>query len=158
MKFTNTLIAICITSLVGGVVLADNKYKTTTHFKSDFQTMDWNGEKVTVGTLKGVVEVHGSSLPNMPNGESIQNCLVRGARKGDSFDSVSNCTVQDKDGDIFYTLGERKDGDLNSGGKGRLKVFGSTGKYKGFTSSCTYLAKYMQENWVVVEADCEKSN
>ena len=156
MKISQALIAFCIGLFMTGFSYADNTYKSTTVFKTDFQNQDWNGVKITVGTLKGVNKTFGSSIANIPNGESVQNCLIRAARKSDSFESISNCTVVDKDGDIYYTLAERKQGDISAGGKGQLKMIGSTGKYKGVTSTCEYTAKYLPENWLVVESECVK--
>jgi hypothetical protein len=158
MKILNSLVVVCIACSFSGLASsADNKYQSTTIFKSDLQTQEWNGEKVTIGTLKGVIQTHASNIPNVPNGDSIQNCTIRGVRKGESFESVSNCTITDKDGDMYFTLAERKNGDLSAGGKGKLRVTGGTGKYFGFSSTCEYAAKYMPENWVVVESDCIKN-
>ena len=158
MKLLNSLVVICCVCLYSGLASsADNKYKSTTFFKSDLQTQDWDGEKVTVGTLKGVIQTHASNIPNIPNGESIQNCTIRAVRKGESFESISNCTIKDNDGDMYFTLAERKQGDLSAGGKGKLRVVSGTGKYLGLNSTCEYTAKYLPENWVVVESDCIKN-
>ena len=121
MKISHALIAFCIGLFMTGFSYADNTYKSTTVFKTDFQNQDWNGVKITVGTLKGVNKTIGSSIAN-----------------------------------IYYTLAERKQGDISAGGKGQLKMIGSTGKYKGVTSTCEYTAKYLPENWLVVESECVK--
>lgn len=156
MKLSRSLMLFCMTSSLVGVALADNTYKSTTVFKSDFQTQDWNGSKITIGTLKGINKTFDSKVSSFPNGESVQNCLIRAVRKGDSFESISNCSITDKDGDMSYTLSERKQGDISAGGKGKTKMLGGTGKYKGLTSTCEYTAKYLPENWVVVESECVK--
>lgn len=157
MKISQTLIALSLTVSAFGLAHAENKYKTTAYLKSDFQSQDWNGGKVTVGTLKGVSEVHGSSNPDIPNGESVQNCMVRVVRIGDSTDLVANCSFTDKDGDVQYSLAERKQGDISVGGKGKTRFMGGTGKYKGVTGSCDYTSKFLTENWLVVESDCVRN-
>lgn len=156
MKFINTLTVLALSSTIAVSVHAADKYKTTAYLKTDFQTQDWNGGKVTVGTLKGVIETHGSGSASIPNGESIQNCMIRVVRAGESTDVVANCTFTDKDGDVRYGLSERKQGDLSAGGKGKTRFLGGTGKYKGVTGSCEYTSKYLPENWLVVESECVK--
>jgi hypothetical protein len=43
-----------------------------------------------------------------------------------------------------------------SGGKGRIKFAGGTGKYSGATGGCEYQTKYLPDNWSVVESDCSR--
>ena len=86
MKISQALIAFCIGLFMTGFSYADNTYKSTTVFKRDFQNQDWNGVKITVGTLKGVNKTFGSSIANIPNGESVQNCLIRATSEGSSID------------------------------------------------------------------------
>lgn len=137
---------------------AADKFKQTLVAKTDFQTADWNGGKVTIGTIKGVVETYGSTGPSMPNGSSMQSCLLRSQRMKDSIEVVANCSYTDKDGDILYSIAERKQGDVatGSGGKGRTRFMGGTGKYSGATGGCDYLTKYMPDNWSVVESECTR--
>jgi hypothetical protein len=156
MIFKHLALAFAITASICGLAQADNTYKTTAYLKTDFQTQEWNGGKVTVGSLKGVIETHGSKVSGIPNGESVQNCLVRVVRMGESTDVVANCSFADKDGDIRYGLSERKQGDLKVGGSGKTRFLGGTGKYKGVTGSCEYSSKYLPENWLVVESTCIK--
>lgn len=137
---------------------AADKFKQTLVAKTDFQTADWNGGKITIGTIKGVVETYGSTSPSMPNGSSMQSCLLRSQRMKDSIEVVANCSYTDKDGDILYAIAERKQGDVaaGSGGKGRTRFMGGTGKYTGVSGGCDYLTKYMPDNWSVVESECTK--
>lgn len=143
---------------IGSTAMAGTKYKTSAIAKSDFQTMDWNGGKVTVGTLKGVLETYGSTSTNVPNGQSIQNCVIRSVRIKDTTDIVANCTITDKDGDILYAISERKQGDVSAGtgGKGKTRFVGGTGKYQGASGGCDYQTKYLPENWLAVESECTR--
>ena len=135
---------------------AESTYKTTTIFKSDYQIIDWNGGKVTVGSLKGINQTYDSSSSSMPNGPSNQHCLIKSVRINESFEVVAYCTVTDKDGDNLYNTSERKQGDLaiGTGGKGKLRYVGGTGKYKNIKGGCEYQTKPMPDNWLVVEGTC----
>ena len=121
MKCIHFGLLFAITVSMTGLAQAENKYKTTAYLKTDFQTQEWNGGKVTVGSLKGVIETHGSNVPGIPNGESVQNCLIRVVRMGESTDVVANCSFVDKDGDMRYGVSERKQGDLAVGGSGKTQ-------------------------------------
>ncbi len=136
-------------------MLAD-KFKQTLIAKADFQTADWNGGKITIGTIKGVVETYGSTSPSTPNGSSMQSCFLRSLRMQDSIEVVANCSYTDKDGDILYSIAERKQDDVaaGSGDKGRTMFMGGTGKYSGASGGCDYLTKFMPDSWSTVESDC----
>ena len=155
-KVSTSLTLIALLAGVASTAVAGSTYKTTAVAKSDFQTMEWNGGKVTVGNLKGVLETYGSNNASMPNGQSIQNCLLRSVRMSDSTDIVANCTITDKDGDVLYANSERKQGDLSAGtgGKGKTRYLGGTGKYKNIKGGCDYQTRYLPENWLVVESEC----
>ena len=148
-------VALLVTTLLlAGPSFADGTYKSHASLKSDFQTMDWNGGKVTVGSLKGVMKVYGSNTAKMPNGDKIQNCLMRVVRMSGGTDIITNCGVTDKDGDTLYSISERKQGDINTGGKGKTTFIGGTGKYAGASGSCEYGASYLPDNWLSVDSDC----
>lgn len=134
--------------------LAESSYKSHASFKTDFQSQEWNGAKITVGSIKGLSKIYGSSSSIMPNGEYIQNCLMRVVKKSDGTEIVTNCNTIDKDGDIFYAISERKHGDINSGGKGKTTFVGGTGKFQGANGSCEYSARYLPENWLSVDSEC----
>ena len=139
--------------------MAEMKYKTTFVAKTDFQTVDWNGGKATVGTLKGVLETYGSNDSKIPNGQSIQNCVIKSVRVNDATDIQANCTATDKDGDAIFAVSERKQGDINAGtgGKGKTRFVGGTGKYKGISGGCEYQTKYLPEGWLSVESECVRN-
>jgi hypothetical protein len=152
-----------IMALVGSigmhsVACAEIKYKTSFIGKTDFQSIDWNGGKATVGSLRGVLETYGSTDPKAPNGQSVQNCVLKSVRVNDGTDIQANCTVTDKDGDLIFAVSERKQGDINagSGGKGKTRYIGGTGKYKGISGGCEYQTKYLPENWLSVESECTR--
>ncbi len=157
---TRTFLAGIFLLSINQISVAETKYKTSFIAKTDFQTIDWNGGKATVGTLKGILETYGSTDASVPNGQGIQNCVLRSVRINDSIDVQANCTFTDKDGDSIYGVAERKQGDVNagSGGKGKTKYVGGTGKYKGISGGCEYQTKYLPENWVSVESECVRSH
>ncbi len=158
-KLTHLILATAISVGLNQNVFAEMKYKTTLTAKTDFQALEWNGGKATVGTLKGVLETYGSNDPKAPNGQSIQNCVLKSVRVNDSTDIQSNCTSTDKDGDAIFAISERKQGDINTGtgGKGKTLFVGGTGKYKGISGGCEYQTKYLPDNWVSVESDCVRN-
>jgi len=133
---------------------ADGTYKSHASLKTDFQTMDWNGGKVTVGSLKGIIKIYGSTSAKMPNGDRIQSCLLRVVKMSGGTDIITNCGVTDKDGDVLYSISERKQGDINTGGRGKTTYIGGTGKYAGASGSCEYGASYLPDNWLSVDSDC----
>ncbi len=149
---------VLLVSLAGfsGAATAESTYKSRTTFKTDFQTVDWNGGKVTIGSLKGVGEVYDSNSTSMSNGPGNANCLLKSVRINDASEIVSYCTFTDKDGDITYGISERKIGDLAVGtvGKGKTRYVGGTGKHKNIKGGCEYQMKSMPDNWFMVESSC----
>ena len=145
---------ICSTIFFMGSSAAETTYKTHAALKSDFQNLDWNGGKVTVGSLKGVSKIYGSSDPIIPNGDSVQNCLIRVVKMGEGTEIMTNCVATDKDGDTLYSISERKQGDINAGGRGKTTYIGGTGKYKGASGGCEYTASYLPDNWLSVDSSC----
>lgn len=141
---------------LSGSALADSSYKTIGMCKTDFQNMDWNGGKVTVGNLKCAVEVSGSSGV-VPNGPQLQNCLLRVLKSGAGTEINTHCNITDKDGDILYSYSERKQGDIVAGGKGKSTHMGGTGKYQGVKGGCEFAATYLPENWLKVESNCHSN-
>ncbi|MEY3694352.1 MAG: hypothetical protein RL083_177 [Pseudomonadota bacterium] len=155
MKTLKIVAGILISYAFVTLAQAETTYKSFTTAKAELQTMDWNGGKVTMGTLKGVVITSNSSDPAL-NGESIQICFLRVVRIKDSSDVTAHCTLTDKDGDISNLIAERKQGDASSGsgGKGKITLLGGTGKWQGKTGSCEYAAKYLKDNWQTTDASC----
>lgn len=152
-KHVAKLMALIFALALSGSASADNAYKSIGMCKTDFQSMDWNGGKVTVGNLKCAVEVSGSSGV-VPNGSQLQNCLLRVLKTNEGTDVATQCNVTDKDGDILYSYSERKQGDIVAGGKGKSKHMGGTGKYQGVRGGCEFAATYLPENWLKVESNC----
>jgi len=155
MKTLKIAVAVLISYATVNVAQAETTYKTFATVKADLQTMDWNGGKVTMGTLKGVVITSNSSDPAL-NGEGIQTCYLRVIRIKDSSDVTAHCTLTDKDGDISYLTAERKQGDASagSGGRGKITLLGGTGKWQGRTGSCDYTAKYLKDGWQTTDSSC----
>ncbi len=154
-------LALALIGFIGmhSVAHAEMKYKTNFIAKTDFQSFDWNGGKATVGTLKGILETYGSNDPKAPNGQSVQNCVIKSVRVNETTDIQSHCTLTDKDGDSIFAISERKQGDINAGtgGKGKTRYVGGTGKYKGISGGCEYQTKYLPENWLSVESECTRN-
>ena len=59
---TRTFLAGIFLLSINQISVAETKYKTSFIAKTDFQTIDWNGGKATVGTLKGILETYGSTI------------------------------------------------------------------------------------------------
>ena len=155
MKTLKIFVGVLISCALVNVVQAETTYKSFATVKTDLQTMDWNGGKVTMGSLKGVVITSNSSDPAL-NGESIQSCYLRVIKIRDSSDVSAQCTLTDKDGDIMFITAERKQGDASagSGGRGKSTLVGGTGKYYGKTGSCEYTAKYLKDGWQTTDSSC----
>jgi len=155
MKTLKIVVAVLISYAMVNVAQAETTYKSFATVKTDLQTMDWSGGKVTIGTLKGIVITSNRSDPIF-NGESIQTCYLRVVRIKDSSDVAAHCTLTDKDGDISYLTAERKQGDASagSGGPGKIRLLGGTGKWQGKTGSCDYTAKYLKDGWQTTDSSC----
>jgi len=155
MKTIKILVAILISYATVNLAQAETKYRNITISKTDYQTIDWNGGKVTIGTSKGIVSIIESSNQSLL-GESNQTCFVRIVRIKDSSDVSGHCTATDKDGDNQYFVIERRQGDASSGsGGGGIAIFqGGTGKYQGISGSCNYTIKNLKDNWNISEATC----
>jgi hypothetical protein len=117
MKTLKIVVGVLISYAVVSIAQAETTYKTSGTLKTELQIMDWNGGKVTMGTLKGVVITSNSSDPAL-NGEGIQSCFLRVVRVKESSDVTAHCTLTDKDGDISYFSAERKQGDVSTGSGG----------------------------------------
>jgi len=91
----NSMLAAAILFFCSQNAFAEIRYKTNFIAKTDFQSVDWNGGKATVGTLKGVLETYGSNDSKAPNGQSIQNCALKSVRVGDATEIHANCTATD---------------------------------------------------------------
>lgn len=155
MKISKLFIIFLISYAFANLAQAEARYKNITISKTDFQTMDWNGGKVTVGTTKGIVTTSESSNPALL-GEGVQTCFIRVIRMKDSSDIFGHCTLTDKDGDIQYYTAERKQGDASSGsgGHGIATIQGGTGKFQGKSGNCEYTIKNLKDNWTMSEASC----
>ncbi len=162
MRVKHIIKGVFIMTMIAGLhqsAHAEIKYKSTFVGKTDFQSIEWNGGKATVGTLKGVLEIYGSNDAKVPNGQSIQNCVLKSVRVNDTTDIQANCTVTDKDGDAMFSISERKQGDINAGngGKGKTRYTGGTGKYKGISGGGEYQTRYLPDNWLSVESECVRN-
>lgn len=155
-KYLLNLFTMTVASLLfAGAAVAETTYKSHAALKTDLQSVDWNGGKISVGSLKGVVKIYGSSSSKMPNGDQIQDCLMRVAKMANGTEILTNCSVTDKDGDILHSISERKQGDLSTGGKGKTRYVGGTGKYQGASGGCEYTANYLPGGWLSVDSDCK---
>ena len=108
------------------------------------------------GTLAGVTMIAGSDQSPLPAGPSSPTVCVGHGSMGTEVHVVAHCTLTDADGDRLFVSAERRDGTLEDGGggKGDMLIRGGTGKYAGLEHLCPYVADYLPENRMVVNATC----
>ncbi len=127
-------------------------------YVQDYTTIDHAGAVVTGGSLVGTSTVLESSGPPFVKDENgIVRCLVFvRAVQGEVPDLEAHCTVTDSSGEELYLLARRKDGDVaaGSGGAGRFRIMGGTGKYDGLSGECPYDTWYLPEKRTVSSSKC----
>jgi hypothetical protein len=110
--------------------------------------------------FKLVVIINQSSFSLLKSGDVLSaNCV--GINKNVNGDSIveGNCLLKDANGDTYATTYERK-GTMGNPGTGTQTVKGLTGKFIGMSGSCTYDAKYAQNDgtYVISFANCKYQN
>ncbi len=107
--------------------------------------------------FKLIVVVNHSSMSLFKAGDVlVASCVGSNQRvQGESL-VEGNCVMKDADGDT-YTSTYSRTGTMGSPGQGTQQVRGLTGKFDGMTGSCTYDAKYAQNDgvYVISFAKCE---
>ncbi len=151
----NAFVLVATSIFLVSTAVAGSTFKSHAVLKTDYQNLDWIEGKLTMGSAKGVFKIYGSSSALIPNGERSEYCLMHVVKMDKGTDILTNCTVTDKDGDVLYSVSERKHGEIGIGGKGKTNFIGGTGKYKGASGVCDYTANYVPENWISVDFDCK---
>lgn len=110
--------------------------------------------------FKLIVVVNKSTFGLLKVGDILTASCV-GSNRVVNGDSVveGNCLLKDAGGDTYSTTYERK-GTMGNPGTGTQIIKGLTGKFVGMTGSCTYDAKYVQNDgvYVVSFANCKYQN
>ncbi len=110
--------------------------------------------------FKLIIVVNKSSFSLIKTGDILTASCV-GLNKNVNGDSLveGNCLIKDSAGDTYASTYERK-GKMGDPGTGTQNVKGLTGKFVGMTGTCTYDAKYAQNEGVHVIsiASCKYQN
>ena len=126
-------------------------------YVQDYTTIDQPGGTVTGGTLEGAVTIlESSGGPFVVGTHDRATCVVYIERSEAGFDLEVPCETTTLSGERWYTLSQRRAGDVETGGggPGTMKILGGTGPYEGLSGSCTYDVAYLPDDWVVMIADC----
>ena len=126
-------------------------------YVQDYTTINHADARVTGGTLEGVVTIlESSGGPFVEGTHGRATCVVYIKRAEAGFDLEVPCETTAPSGDRWYTLSQRREGNVEagSGGPGTMEILGGTGAYEGVSGSCTYDVDYLADNWVVMIADC----
>lgn len=126
-------------------------------YVQDYTTVDHDGVTYTAGTLEGVVTIlESSGGPFVAGAHDSATCVAYVKRSEAGFDLEVPCEATAPSGDRWYTLSERRAGDIEAGGggPGDMKIVGGTGAYAGMSGSCTYDVDYLPGDWVIMIADC----
>ena len=110
-------------------------------YLQDYTTIDLAGERITGGTLDGVVTIlQSSGGPFVEGTHDRATCVVYIKRSEAGFDLEIPCETTAPSGEAWYTLSKRLEGDVEagSGGPGTMQILGGTGAYAGTSGSCTY--------------------
>lgn len=110
--------------------------------------------------FKLVVVVSKSNFSLMKTGDILMaNCVGTNRNINGESAVQGNCLLKDASGDTYSTTYERK-GTMGNPGTGTQNIKGLTGKFVGMSGSCTYDAKYAQNDglYVISFASCKYQN
>ncbi len=110
--------------------------------------------------FKLVVVVNKSSFGLFKAGDILTAACVGANQNVNGKSTVQgNCILKDASGDSYTTTYERI-GTMGNPGAGKQTIKGLTGKFIGMTGSCTYDAKYAQNDglYVISFASCDYKN
>lgn len=154
----NKWIPILACVLMATTVHAEGMFSMTSSWTRDYDTMDYSGHRVTVGTLDGTTTVLESDRePFVAGSHHLSRCLVYANRSEKSYQLDAWCIVTDKDDDKLFIFADRPKGDTQAGGggKGRWHLQGGTGKYSGISGECDYRVEYLGNDRVInMTEDC----
>jgi len=92
------------------------------------------------------------------NQNSYVNLLTSVIKTSNSMDltGYGTLTSATDSNDKYFTENNRKVGDIKkgTGGKGKTKIVGGTGKYAGITGECSYTVSYHTEDKMSSILDC----
>ena len=92
------------------------------------------------------------------NQNSYVNLLTSVIKTSNSMDltGYGTLTSATDSNDKYFTENNRKVGDIKkgTGGKGKSKIVGGTGKYSGITGECTYVVNYHSDDKMSSVQDC----
>ena len=123
----------------------------------DYTTLEFPGQTVTGGPLRGIATVLESSGAPFAEGTNYSaECLVYVKRSEAGIELESSCTLTDLSGDKLHLLAQRRQGDVEAGGggQGSQRIVGGTGEYAGIAGDCPYTTTYLPDNWLVSRAAC----
>ena len=92
------------------------------------------------------------------NDNSYVNLITSVIKTSNSMDltGYGTLTSATDSNDKYFTENNRKVGDIKkgTGGKGKTKIVGGTGKYAGITGECSYTVSYHTEDKMSSILDC----
>ena len=95
------------------------------------------------------------------NDNSYANLMANIIKTSNSMDltGYGTLTSATNSNDKYFTENNRKVGDIKkgTGGKGKSKIVGGTGKYAGITGECSYTVTYHTEDKMSSILDCSYS-
>ncbi len=161
-KSTVTLLAAVAAMLVAQAAIAEESgtYRSVRSYHHEYVTIDHGAESFTGGFLRGTETIVESSGGTFAIGSNRRvDCLVYSRSSDGGIELEAPCTSADADGDSFFTVSIRRQGDVavGGGGAGQWELLGGTGKYEGIAGSCSYVTEYLEGARVVVIGDCSWS-
>ena len=115
---------------------------------------------ITGGKLEGISIIMKNNGNLYQVGQnSINNCIILSKKDNKNTNSSLEAyceTTSLESGDKTFSYNIRKEGNVDSGSKGRGKqtIIGGTGKYDGISGECNYIVKYLPDNKLTTVGTC----
>lgn len=140
----------------------DGQFTIAGSFAYSYEQIQHGGTTFTGGNLKGGATIVSSGQGTLfPEGQNfLQSCVVFSEESADGLSLTGPCTLtetQEYGEDRLFFVSIRKQGGLgkaSSGGTGRMKLVGGTGKYADVTGQCSYETQYLTTSTLVTTAEC----
>ncbi len=151
-----TLLPCLLLSVASTVFAASGETETVSTGLLNRTEVKMGDDSYSAANFKLTVVVNQSSMDLFKAGDVLVGSCVGSNQTVQGASAVEgNCVIKDRAGDAYATTYSRK-GTMGNPGQGTQQVRGLTGKYIGMTGSCTYDAKYAQNDgtYVVSFAKC----
>ncbi len=156
----NTLLASLLFLVCSTTWAASGAVELTSTGQLNRTELKLGDDSYSAVNFKLITVVNKSNFGLLKNGDVLTaNCVGTNRNVNGNSLVEGNCLLKDASGDTYSTTYERK-GTMGNPGTGTQSIKGLTGKFVGMSGTCTYEAKYAQNDgiYVVSFANCKFQN